>query len=102
MATDPPILALRLRLVLAAALLAVFGNPWTPEASARNRNRDPLTQMETQRRRNDDRKQKRREEQDLQGAETRDAKKAAQDSHQSETQSQTGTPNERTNTWFGF
>jgi hypothetical protein len=75
---------------------------WPRVIAAHGRPRDPLVRMENQRRRTEDRKTKRREQHDLQGAETRDAKKSAKDSHQSQTQSESGTPNQQTSPWYGF
>lgn len=89
------------RIGLVVAIVSAVGVPWPGVVAAHGR-RDPLEQMERQRRRTDDRKIKRREEHDVQGAEIRDAKKSAQDSRQSQTQSEVGAPNQQTSPWIGF
>jgi len=81
-----------------SAVVAVF----PVAARARGGTRDPLMQWEQQRRRSEQRKTKRREELDLKGAEMRDAKKAAEDSRQTDQLQNFGVPNQQEDRWTGF
>lgn len=83
--------------LLVAVIVAWAARPVT--ADAHGRSHDPLAQLEQQKRRAEQRKTKRREELDVQGAETRDAKKAAEDSRQNSRLKDGGQPNPQTNRW---
>ncbi len=90
------------RIGLILAIVGAVGVPWPSTVAARGGTRDPMGQWEHQRKHTADRKAKRREQLDLQGAEARDAKKSAADSRQSQMQSELGTPNAQTDRWSGF
>jgi acyl transferase domain-containing protein len=83
-------------------LVSAIEIPWPSVAAARGGSRDPTVQWERQRKRTEDHKSKRREQLDLQGAETRDAKKSAEDSRQSQMQTELGNPNPQTDRWIGY
>jgi hypothetical protein len=68
-------------------------------AQARGGSRDPIVQWEAQRHHTEQRKTKRREELDDQGAEMRDAKKSSEDSKQSSEMQEFGQPNQQTDRW---
>jgi len=91
-----------IRIGTVLAMVSTIGLGWPAVVAGHGHAHDPLAQMEHQRRRTEDRKTKRREQHDLQGAEMRDQKKSAQDSRQSETQSELGTPNQQPHSWLGF
>jgi hypothetical protein len=91
-----------IRIGTVLAMVSTVGLGWPRVVAGRGHARDPTAQMEHQRRRMEDRKTKRREQHDLEGAEMRDQKKSAQDGHQSQTQSELGTPNQQPHSWFGF
>jgi hypothetical protein len=90
----------RIGIVLVVA--TAVGTSWPSTVGAHGRSRDPFVRAETQHKRNEDRKAKRREQNDLQGAETRDAKKSSADSRQTQMQSELGTPNQQNDRWNMF
>jgi hypothetical protein len=96
--------AIKLAKLLTLVVLGVVAvGTMTPRrAHARGGSRDPLVQWEQQRRRTAERKTKRREELDDQGAETRDAKKSSEDSKQNAQMQEFGQPNQQTDRWTGF
>src|SRR5262245_35466863 len=90
-------------LTILVLLAVVVAGAVTPRiARARGGARDPLLQWEQQRRRTEQRKTKRREELDDQGAEMRDTKKSAEDSKQTQQLQDFGAPNPQSDRWTGF
>ena len=88
--------------ILVLLAVVVAGAVMPRIARARGGSRDPILKQEQQRRRTEQRKTKRREELDDQGAEMRDAKKASEDSKQSQQLQDFGAPNPQTDRWTGF
>jgi hypothetical protein len=76
-------------LLAASATLAWWPRP----AVAHGRSHDPRVRAERQHRHAEEQRTKRRQEIDLNGAEVRDAKKSAQESRQSQTQTELGPVN---------
>ena len=91
----------KLLAILVLALAAV-GTMTPRRAHARGGSRDPILQWEQQRRRTEQRKTKRREELDDQGAEMRDAKKSTEDSKQNAQMQEFGQPSQQSDRWTGF
>jgi hypothetical protein len=88
----------RLLVILTVGTVALGG--LVPRcAHAHGGSRDPTVQWEQQRRRTEQRKTKRREELDDQGAEMRDAKKASEDSKQNAQMQEFGQPNQQSDRW---
>ena len=89
-------------MMIVAVTAAMAAMVWPRAARARGHHRDPMQQLEQQHHRSDVVRLKHRKEMDLSGAEIRDAKKSAQDSHQGEMQTELGPVNEQTNRWSPY
>jgi hypothetical protein len=88
------------KLLTIIALAAVaLGTILPQRAYARGGSRDPVVKWEQQRHRTEQRKTKRREELDDQGAEMRDAKKSTEDSKQNAQMQEFGQPNQQSDRW---
>ena len=96
--------AIKLAKLLTLVVLGIVAvGTMTPRrAHARGGSRDPLVQWEQQRHRSEERRTKRREQLDDQGAEVRDAKKSSEDSKQNAQMQEFGQPNQQTDRWTGF
>ncbi|MBI3770700.1 MAG: hypothetical protein HY271_19705 [Deltaproteobacteria bacterium] len=97
-----PAIKLWKRVGVVLVVASAVGTAGPSAVGAHGRSRDPFVQAETQRKRNEEHRAKRREQNDVQGAEARDAKKSAADSRQNQMQTELGTPNQQNDRWNMF